>query len=103
MSMKTVTYKTKILSIIACLLFGLLWPILPLFGWSYYTLEGGLTSCTVEWSERSSNVISYNVTIWIGGFFLPLVIIVYTNVKMLLIVRISLIFMIIINKINRII
>ena len=80
------TANKKIVSIVVCLLLGLIWPVLPLFGWSYYTLEGGLTSCTVEWSERSFNVISYNVVIWVGGFFVPLIIIVYTNSKVIFLI-----------------
>ena len=67
----------------SCLVLGLIWPILPLFGWSHYTLEGALTSCTVEWAERSFNVVSYNITIWICGFLIPLIIIVYTNYKLI--------------------
>ena len=87
--MKALTSKHKILSIVMCIVLGLIWPVLPLFGWSYYTLEGGLTSCTVEWSERSFNVISYNVVIWVGGFFVPLIIIFYTNFKLIYIVSLQ--------------
>ena len=75
-------------TILVCLMLGLLWPVLPLFGWSHYTLESGLTSCTVEWAERSLNVVSYNVTIWLAGFIAPLTIILYTNYKLIVIVRI---------------
>ena len=84
--MQALTSKHKMSSIVLCIVLGLIWPVLPLFGWSYYTLEGGLTSCTVEWSERSFNVISYNIVIWVGGFFLPLIIIFYTNFKLIFIV-----------------
>ena len=86
MSVKNITFQFKACSIMACLMLGLLWPVLPLFGWSHYTLEGALTSCTVEWAERSLNVVSYNITIWIGGFLIPLVIMVFTNYKLIRIV-----------------
>ena len=84
-------FKYKLLTIFVCLMLGLLWAVLPLFGWSHYTLESGLTSCTVEWSERTLNVVSYNVTIWLAGFIAPLIIILYTNYKLIVIVRISII------------
>ena len=90
MSIKKITFKFKIMSIVVCLLLGLLWPVLPLFGWSHYTLEGGLTSCAVEWAERSFNVVSYNVTIWVGGFVLPLLVISFTSFKLICFVRILL-------------
>jgi len=33
----------------------------PMFGWSYYSLEDGLVSCSVEYNEKSINLISYNL------------------------------------------
>ena len=79
-------FKYKLLTIFVCLMLGLLWAVLPLFGWSHYTLESGLTSCTVEWSERSLNVVSYNITIWLLGFLAPLVAILFTNYKLIILV-----------------
>lgn len=69
-----------------CVLISLFWAICPLFGWSHYSLEGGLTSCSVEWAERTWNVYSYNVTIWVFAYILPLATIVYCNLHMLVIV-----------------
>lgn len=89
----TVRYLNRafyVKSVVACLLLGLIWPLLPVFGWSHYSFEGFGTSCSVEWSERSMNVISYNITILICVFFIPLLILVYTNVKLIYIVSISL-------------
>lgn len=65
--------------ILACILFGLLWAVLPMFGWSYYALEGALTSCSVIWNDKSFNVVSYNITIFIFVYFLPLVVIFKVN------------------------
>lgn len=65
---------------------GGIWAIFPVFGWSYYSVEGALTSCSVEWAERSFNVISYNVAIFIFVFILPFGVILVTNLKLLLIV-----------------
>ena len=85
--LKEITVKVTMWSIGACFLLALIWPVLPLFGWSHYTLEGGHTSCAVEWAERSFNVVSYNVTIWICVFLIPLIIITFTNLRLICIVR----------------
>ena len=82
-NIKQITRKFKLASIATCLLLGVLWPVLPLFGWSFYTLEGGLTTCAVEWAERSIAVVSYNATIFIFVFFVPLFIITFTNIKLI--------------------
>jgi len=52
-------------------------------GWSYYTPEGALVSCSIEWSKRFFNVISYNVIIFITTWGLPLSIMVPTSFKLL--------------------
>jgi c-opsin len=69
-----------------CFSMGLFWSSMPLVGWSYYSLEGAKTSCSVEWNERSWNVTSYNATIFICVFLIPLVCIVATNLKLLFMV-----------------
>ena len=92
MSVKKITLKYKLASIGLCLLFGIIWPIMPLIGWSRYTLESGLTSCTVAWTSRSFNVVSYNVTILFTVFLIPFVSIAFTNLKLVLIVRIKCVF-----------
>ncbi len=65
---------------------SLFWSMAPMFGWSYYSLEDGLVSCSVEYNEKSINVISYNVGMFIFTFFLPFAIIIAANLKSLLIV-----------------
>ena len=68
---------------------GLFWACLPFFGWSEYSLEGALISCSVEWNKRTVSVISYNICITIFVFFIPVILLISTNTKILLIVRIS--------------
>lgn len=75
----------KVISI--CILLSLLWATFPLFGWSYYTLEGALTSCSVEWADRSWNVFTYNVTIWVFGFIVPLSAILYCNIMTIKLIK----------------
>lgn len=79
-------FRRTYIIIILCTLFGLLWSILPIFGWSHYSIEGAYTSCSVEWNERSLNVISYNITIFIFVFIIPLAAIVLSNLKVYLLV-----------------
>ena len=55
-------------------------------GWSYYSPEGVKMSCGVEWQDHSINVMSYNITIMIFAFVVPLTILVITNMKVIRIV-----------------
>ena len=72
--------------ILILVLVSLFWSSIPLFGWSYYSLEDGLLTCSVEWKERSFNVISYNICIFIFVFFLPFCVIFFSNLNSLFIV-----------------
>jgi len=67
--------------ILVSIVLSAFWAMMPLFGWSYYSQESSLTSCCVEWLDRSIQVVSYNVTIFIFIFFLPIGIILYTQIK----------------------
>lgn len=70
--------------IVICLFLSIFWSTVPIFGWSYYSLEDGLVSCSVEYNEKSLNVISYNISMFIFVFIIPLGIIIATNVGSLL-------------------
>lgn len=87
MNIKLISLRTSLLTIAICLLFGFLWAAFPLVGWSRYSLEGALTSCSVEWNERSLNVISYNVAMFLFVYIVPLIVLVATNIKLIQIVR----------------
>lgn len=86
MSQRVLKRSVYVAIIVACLGFGLFWSALPLLGWSYYSFEGLGTSCSIKWNERSLNVISYNVTILVFVFLVPLIILVPTSIKLILIV-----------------
>lgn len=86
MSIKGITFKSCYIMSGVCIFLGAFWAAMPVFGWSYYSLEGALTSCSIEWYERSFNVMSYNITIFIWTFLLPLVVIVFCNLKLVFIV-----------------
>ncbi len=78
---RSITYKTCLIAITISAVLSLIWTLLPLFGWSFYSLKGGKISCSIEWEEHSFNVISYNITIFIFVFILPAIIIFITNLK----------------------
>ncbi len=40
-------------------------------------------SCGIEWQDHSLNVLSYNMTVFVFAFFLPLMILVVTNYKII--------------------
>ena len=76
-----------LITIAVCALFASIWAFFPLFGWSYYSLEGLGTSCSVAWTERSVNVLTYNVAILFGVFLIPIFLIVIINLKIFRVVR----------------
>ena len=87
MSIRRMSYRKTFILIGFCFLIGMLCAGAPLFGWSYYSLEGALTSCSVEWAERSFSVFSYNIFIFVCSFLIPFIIIVFTNIRLLIIVK----------------
>ena len=89
LSIKGINREKTLIVIAICTFIGLVWSLAPFLGWSYYSLEGALTSCSVEWSERSFNVISYNISIFAFSFLIPMGIIFFTNTRLIVIVSSS--------------
>jgi hypothetical protein len=84
---KSISNIVLINSVIISLVLSLFWSVAPIFGWSYYSLEDGFVSCSVEYNEKSLNVISYNIGMFIFVFILPFGITIYTNIKSIIIVK----------------
>lgn len=59
---------------------GIFWSVMPFFGWSYYSQESSLISCCVEWNSDSFNVVSYNISMFVFVFFLPITVITYCQI-----------------------
>ena len=76
----------NIIGIVISIAISLFWCIAPMLGWSYYSLEGALTTCSVEWEDRSFNVVSYNIAMFALVYFIPLGAIILTGI--LLIIRV---------------
>ena len=85
-NVKNLNKKNVILAIGGSVMLGLFWSAMPLIGWSHYSLEDSYTSCSVEWKEKSFNVLSYNVAIFIFVFFIPFGFILFSNLKSIIIV-----------------
>ena len=76
-NLKRLSSKTSIYITVFCLLFGLFWSSMPLVGWSRYSCDHGI--CSVNLREKTLNVISYNIAMFIFVFFLPLIFLIFTN------------------------
>ena len=83
----SITYRAIWFLIVVCILLGLTWSVLPLLGWSHYSFEGSHTSCSVEWNDKSLNVVSYNITMFGFVYLIPLVAIIITNVKLIIMLK----------------
>jgi len=73
--------------IIGSVMLGLFWSLCPLLGWSHYTLETGQTHCSIDWSNKNWNVISYNISIFFAVFIIPLLVILSTSYKLLTLIK----------------
>ncbi|CAF3734287.1 unnamed protein product [Rotaria socialis] len=82
-----VTFQTAYISVFLSVIAGLFWAITPVFGWNNYKLEGALTTCSICWQERSFNVMSYNILMFVFGYIIPLIVMVYCNTCIYLKVR----------------
>ncbi|CAF1110378.1 unnamed protein product [Adineta steineri] len=70
------TERFALKCIICSWIYGLIWMIPPLFGWNRFVLEGFGTTCTFDYISKDFWNRLYIITIVIGGFLIPLIIIV---------------------------
>ena len=56
-------------------LYSLVWAVLPFFTSNRYALEGFLTSCSFDYISKNLSNRIVIVSIFIGGFFIPLILI----------------------------
>ncbi|KAH9489890.1 hypothetical protein Btru_044504 [Bulinus truncatus] len=47
------------------------WAVMPLLGWSRYTIEHSGTSCAIDWKNPDESYISYMVSLEIFSFVVP--------------------------------
>ena len=70
-----------------CFILSLFWALCPLVGWSYYSVEEHMLSCSIAHDEKNLNVVTYNICAFVFGFILPSCITIYTNLKSILLAR----------------
>ncbi len=63
------------------------WSLAPLFGWSYYSLEEGLVSCSTNYTDQSWNVTSYNMAMLLCVYLAPFLFTIGLNMKSICIVN----------------
>ncbi|KAK2814765.1 hypothetical protein Q7C36_023031 [Tachysurus vachellii] len=76
-------YKKVFLGITFSWIYSLVWVVPPLFGWSQYGPEGPGTTCSVNWTTKTANNVSYIVCLFFFCLILPFVVIVYSYGKLL--------------------
>ncbi|XP_049618647.1 teleost multiple tissue opsin 3a [Syngnathus scovelli] len=80
-------FRKAWLSVGGCWLYALFWTLPPLLGWSSYGPEGPGTTCSVQWHLQSTGSISYVLCLFIFCLLLPLLLMVYSYGRILLIIR----------------
>jgi hypothetical protein len=89
LNIRNISYKLAYIIILLCCLFGLFWSIMPLLGWSYYTMEDGLVSCAVEFKGSNWNIRSFIISIFIFVYCIPFGIIFITSIALIVTVIIQ--------------
>jgi hypothetical protein len=84
LNIRNISYKLAYIIILLCCLFGLFWSIMPLLGWSYYTMEDGLVSCAVEFKGSNWNIRSFIISIFIFVYCIPFSIIIFSSLYIII-------------------
>ncbi|XP_026128115.1 vertebrate ancient opsin [Carassius auratus] len=80
-------YRKPLLAVLGSWLYSLIWTVPPLLGWSSYGLEGAGTSCSVSWTERSTQSNAYIICLFIFCLGLPVLVMVYCYGRLLYAVK----------------
>ena len=68
--------------IIPCWIYGVVWAIFPIFGWSSYGKETDTGyRCGLNFRTHTANVISYNIALVIASFIIPITIALICNTR----------------------
>lgn len=76
-------YRKVVMGIAFSWIYSMVWTVPPLFGWSRYCPEGPGTTCSVDWTAKTANNVSYIVCLFIFCLILPFVVIVYSYGRLL--------------------
>ncbi|XP_040577753.1 pinopsin-like [Lepeophtheirus salmonis] len=81
----SLSFKQAIQSIVFIWVSTFLIAAPPLLGWGEYTPEKSGMSCAPNWETPTS--LSYVIYLFVSGFFLPVIVIMYCNTKVVLFLR----------------
>ncbi|XP_067331611.1 opsin-3-like isoform X2 [Channa argus] len=76
-------YRKISLGITLSWVYSLVWTLPPLFGWSHYGPEGPGTTCSVNWTSKTANNISYIICLFVFCLVVPFLVIVFCYGKLL--------------------
>ncbi|XP_016295759.1 teleost multiple tissue opsin a [Sinocyclocheilus anshuiensis] len=76
-------YKKVAGGVVMSWVYSLIWTLPPLFGWSRYGPEGHGTTCSVDWTTKTANNISYIICLFIFCLIVPFLVIVFCYGKLL--------------------
>ncbi|KAL7387269.1 hypothetical protein ABVT39_021092 [Epinephelus coioides] len=80
-------YRKISLGIILSWVYSLIWTLPPLFGWSQYGPEGPGTTCSVDWTAKTANSMSYIICLFVFCLIVPFLVIVFCYGKLLCAIR----------------
>ena len=70
--------KKAVVIILLCYLYGFLWALAPVLGWSSYQLEAVNISCSIPWQSEEISDVSYCLALTVFVWILPLGAIVFS-------------------------
>ncbi|CRK94999.1 CLUMA_CG008485, isoform A [Clunio marinus] len=82
-SSSQLTYRGARFAIILIWLYSFALTSPPLFGWGKYINEAANISCSVNWESQTLNATSYIVFLFVFGLVVPVVIIVYSYIRII--------------------
>ncbi|XP_047126729.1 rhodopsin-like [Hydra vulgaris] len=65
--------KLSIILLILCYIYGIIWPVFPLFKWSKYAKDIDEKRCSLDWRLEQKNSFSYIICVILFAFILPFV------------------------------
>ena len=63
--------------LLTCYVGGIFWSVLPFSGWTRYDYEKIGTTCGVSLDSKDTKALSYNISIFLCCFLIPVIIMVY--------------------------
>ncbi|KAF5889120.1 pinopsin-like isoform X2, partial [Clarias magur] len=77
------SYRKVFMAIAFSWIYSLGWAVPPLLGWSHYGPEGPGTTCSVSWTTKTANNVSYIICLFFFCLIIPFVVIVYSYGKLM--------------------